>query len=35
MIMELTEEEQKQIFLEQLRLRELRMQQEAEINAGQ
>jgi hypothetical protein len=32
---ELTEEEQKQLFLEQLRLRELRLQQEAEMNAWQ
>lgn len=30
-IIELTEEEQKQLFVEQLRLRELRMQQEAEL----
>jgi len=32
-MMELTEAEQKQLFIEQLKLRELRMQQEAELQA--
>ena len=32
---QLTEEEKKQLFLEQIRLRDLRLQQEAQLGTGQ